>query len=105
MKFELYCPRYSSHAIIISRFLHGCVNNDELTLSNSLEVHEGWVHEVSRRLRMNYADARQFSRDNNINYLSVFWFLKGNPVVDSDFKAICDVLDFDGEAIEHARFN
>jgi hypothetical protein len=50
---------------------------------------------------MHYGDAHQFSRDNNINYLSVFWFLKGNPVVDSDFKAICDVLDFDWETIQH----
>jgi hypothetical protein len=54
---------------------------------------------------MNYGDARQFSRDNNINYLSVFWFLKGNPVVDSDFKAIGDVLDFDWEAIQRDPFN
>jgi hypothetical protein len=54
---------------------------------------------------MNYGNARQFSQDNNIGYLSVFWFLKGNPVVDGDFKAICNVLDFDWEAIQHDAFN
>jgi hypothetical protein len=73
----------------------------ELTLTNNLEAHEGWLCEASRRLKMHYGDARQFSRDNNINYLSVFWFLKGNPIVDSDFKAICDVLDFDWKTIQH----
>lgn len=76
----------------------------ELTTSNTLEVHEGWVFEASRRMRMSYQDVQQFSSDNNINYFSVFWFFKGNPVLNSDFKAICEVLDFDWEAIQHEPF-
>ncbi len=54
---------------------------------------------------MNYGTRRQFSRDNNINFSSVFRFVKGKPVVDKDFKAICNVLDFDWEAIQRDAFN
>ena len=60
----------------------------ELTFGNSLEVQLWWLTEVYRKFKMQYKDAHQFSRDNNINFLSVFWFLRGNPVLDSDFKAI-----------------
>jgi hypothetical protein len=42
----------------------------------------------------------RFSRDNNIDYLSAFWFFKGCPVEQEAFKAICDVLDFDWEVVK-----
>lgn len=75
--------------------------SDLLSLSNSLEVNERWLNEVFRKFKkMNYKDVHQFSTENNINYFSVFWFFKGNPVIDSDFKAICNVLGFDWEVIQ-----
>lgn len=78
---------------------------DEVALIDCLEVHEAWVHEASRRLKMNYGDIRQFSMSNNINNLSVVWFLNGKSVANADFKAICEVLDFDWEAIQQDPFN
>jgi hypothetical protein len=53
---------------------------------------------------MCYTNVKIFSRDNYINADSVSAFLKGDPVAEEDFKAICNVLDFDWEAIQNDPF-
>lgn len=77
----------------------------ELTTNNSLEVHEAWLQEARQKLKAKYGDTEKFSKDNNINYLSTFWFFKGNPVVDTDFRNICNVLGLDWEAIQQNPSN
>ncbi len=72
----------------------------KLTADDCFEVHEAWVFEVSRRLRMTYGTVREFSMSNNIDYLNALWFVKGKPVRKEVFKAICGILDFDWERVQ-----
>lgn len=72
----------------------------QLTLFNSPEVHEDWLLGIRSLLHKNYTTLEQFAEIHNIDYLSAFWFFKGNPVQEDIFKVICDALDLNYQEVQ-----
>lgn len=70
---------------------------------NSFEIHESWLDEVHEKLKEYGSSVEQFSAHHNLDYLSVFWFFKGNPVINTQFESICLILGLDCYKIQEAR--
>ncbi len=72
--------------------------------ANYFEVHDDWIYEFRRRLRMARGDILSFAQAKNLKYLDAFWFFKGTILSEGVFQAICDFLDFDWKKLT-AVFN